>query len=499
MVTENATLEDATIDEDAAAAAATAQTAAVAPGRDTGPARRGATERVVRQSTARDRGPRGDLANYRPSGRTGAAANATDLAADVDEKDAAPRKSTDYGQARRGTVGSLALVSEIVPQRAAAPGAADLDEAWRTYFEDPQRAKQARRGRGDTAVAVKAREQVAAETTHEDLTDAVSGDEAVASASARAPDIDPSLDRPPTGSPPPAARRRWGFALRAAVGICVLLLLVAVGWGLFAAGLIVVVDQHPFDRAVVPRPRERIAEAPTPAQGPSTTSSDTVTGSIAGAGDKAAGGALPQIVADLPAVASLKRIHPMAYDRFVKRFTEIAANAPEDQYLSLARAALRRSIKPLLANAPSEALLDITDTYLGYMQALQFTSPESCVALSDESKGATLTSNLPKELPSLFSRDMAIIERVAAADPPPAAVAPTAEQARPYLEAVFNSLRQQSVQSELLGRGKLAPAEFLPYCALVIAFYEAVLALPHDDRVNLLRYLYSAAADPDGG
>jgi hypothetical protein len=70
----------------------------------------------------------------------------------------------------------------------------------------------------------------------------------------------------------------------------------------------------------------------------------------------------------------------------------------------------------------------------------------------------------------------------------------TAEQARPYLEKVFGTLRQQSVKSELLGQGKLEPSDFQPYCALVIAFYQAVLELPRDDKVNLLRYLYAAAA-----
>jgi len=70
----------------------------------------------------------------------------------------------------------------------------------------------------------------------------------------------------------------------------------------------------------------------------------------------------------------------------------------------------------------------------------------------------------------------------------------TAEDARPLLETVFNRLRQQSVKSELLGRAKLEPSDFQPYCTLVIAFYQAVLDLPRDDKVNLLRYLYAAAA-----
>jgi hypothetical protein len=45
---------------------------------------------------------------------------------------------------------------------------------------------------------------------------------------------------------------------------------------------------------------------------------------------------------------------------------------------------------------------------------------------------------------------------------------------------------------------KLTAAEYVPYCDLVIAFYEAVRALPFADAVKLLRNLYAtAAAEPD--
>ena len=62
------------------------------------------------------------------------------------------------------------------------------------------------------------------------------------------------------------------------------------------------------------------------------------------------------------------------------------------------------------------------------------------------------------------------------------------------LETVFKVLREQSAPTDLLGREKLTPAEYQPYCQLVIAFYEAVLAMPRDEKVNLLRYLYATAA-----
>jgi len=200
----------------------------------------------------------------------------------------------------------------------------------------------------------------------------------------------------------------------------------------------------------------------------------------------------------VPAVATLERNDPADFNRFVTRFAAGAVNAPDDELMSLARTALRKSVKRLLANASEDTLLDITETYLAYMTALQITNPESCVALSDESKGAGLTANLAKDFPILFGRDLTVLERVAGTDPNASIAPPSAEQAQPYLETVFNALRQLPVQRELLGREKLTPAEFPAYCTLVIAFYDAVLALPREDKVNLLRYLYATAA-ADGG
>jgi GYF domain 2 len=209
---------------------------------------------------------------------------------------------------------------------------------------------------------------------------------------------------------------------------------------------------------------------------------------------QASGDGLPASVSDLPAVVSLQRNDPASFERFKKRYAGSAVNAQEEEILSLARAAIRKSVKALIAISSGDVLLEITDTYLAYMQALQSSSPESCVALSDESKGAKLTSNLAKEFPTLFVRDMSVLERVASTNRNATIAPPTADQVRPYLDTVFAKLRQQPVKSELLGRDKLDRSEFQPYCALVIAFYQTVLDLPRDDKVNLLRYLYAQAA-----
>ncbi len=276
----------------------------------------------------------------------------------------------------------------------------------------------------------------------------------------------PAIRTEPADNKPTAGRFRR-FSKRAAIGLCAILLL----WGaermLFGPGSL--------RQSGEPKPLKSASGAPRPA-------------AVASVDD------LPASVASLPAVVVLQRNDPAAYERFKKRYADSALNARDEEVMSVARAALRKSVKHLLAISSGDVLLEITAASLAYMQALQASNPESCVALSDESKGAKLTSNLAKELPIQFIRDMSVLERIAGANPHTAVAPMTAEEVRPHLETVFNTLRRQSVKSELLGRGKLEPSDFQPYCALVIAFYQAVLELPRDDKVNLLRYLYAAAA-----
>jgi hypothetical protein len=203
---------------------------------------------------------------------------------------------------------------------------------------------------------------------------------------------------------------------------------------------------------------------------------------------------LPSAVANVPAVITLQRNDPAAFDRFRKRFADTAANARDDEVMTLTRNALRKSVKHLLAISAGDVVLEITETSLAYLQGLQATNPESCVWLSDDNKGARLTSNLAKDLPMPFIREMSVLERIASTNPHMAIAPMSDEEARPYFEKVLNTLRRQNVKTELQARDRLDPSEFAPYCSLVIAFYQAVLDLPRDDKVNVLRNLYAKAA-----
>ena len=211
--------------------------------------------------------------------------------------------------------------------------------------------------------------------------------------------------------------------------------------------------------------------------------------------DQPVPGSLPDAVAELPAVVALERNHPAAFEKFSKRFIEsLTVGATHEEMLTLARKELRKSVKGFLAKLPDDVISELTEVTLFYMRALRQMDAESCVALSDDSKGANLTNNLARDFPAIFARDMKTLDRVASSPVDDTIEIPGQQQVEAQLENVFAGLQAKPLQLPLLNKAKLVPAEFGPYCDLVIAFYAAALKLPKKDSVNLLRYLYGAAA-----
>jgi hypothetical protein len=252
----------------------------------------------------------------------------------------------------------------------------------------------------------------------------------------------------------PIAARVGAFFRRVTIALCAVLLLAGGGWVLM--------------------------KSPRPTSGPRVALANIAE--------------LPPEVAILPAVTALQRNDPDAFERFKKRYTDSAVNTGKGEEMTLARNALRKSVRHLLPISSGDVLLEITETSLSYLQGLQSTDPESCVWLSDDSKGARLKSNLAKTLPMPYIREMSVLERIAGANRHAAIAAMSDEDAQPYFAKVRNALLRQNVRTDLQARERLDPSEFAPYCALVIAFYQAVLDLPRDDKINVLRNLYAKAA-----
>ena len=289
----------------------------------------------------------------------------------------------------------------------------------------------------------------------------------------------PPLSAPEPVPEPEGARRGGGLMAVILSVLATLLVVGAAAWAASALGLI------------------RVEFLPG-SSGRAAAALQSLPGDLSAVRQHAALDGLPDIVASMPAVIALKMADPDAFGKFVKRFTAAYHdNEPDDVILTQARTAVRKSIKHLLANATNKSLLEVTEVNLAYMRGLAQSNAGSCVALSDESKGAVLDANLARDFPPLFEREMSVLERVIS-NAGTTQTAPTEAEVRPYLEAVFADLKKKPVQTQLLGRDKLTDAEYAPYCDLVIAFYEGVRALPFGDAVKLLRNLYAAAAtDPD--
>jgi hypothetical protein len=193
-----------------------------------------------------------------------------------------------------------------------------------------------------------------------------------------------------------------------------------------------------------------------------------------------------------PVYATLQRLNPAA---FVSITEQIAAEsqhgASEDVIFVKARSALGQTIKQYTPLASEDAILEMNDVMVAYMSALQVTDPESCVAINDLSTGARLRTNLVKQFPDIFDRELAVDQRIlTTADV--AQPIPTGPQIEPQLNAIQTQMTQRfDQQIRLLAKKDLAPSEYATYCQVALALLQEIRRLPRQQAADLLRYVYA--------
>jgi hypothetical protein len=210
----------------------------------------------------------------------------------------------------------------------------------------------------------------------------------------------------------------------------------------------------------------------------------------------AAGGAATEQVKGAlikaPVYATLQRLNPAAFDSITD---QVVANfepgASEDVIFVRARPALGEAIKQYTPLASEDAILDMTDVMVAYMNALQASDPESCVAINDLSTGARLRANLARQFPDIFNRELAVDQQIlTTADV--AHPIPTEPQIQPQLDTIQAQMTQRFDQGVgLLAKRDLAPSEYATYCRIALSLLQEIRRLPRRQAADLLRYVYA--------
>jgi hypothetical protein len=209
----------------------------------------------------------------------------------------------------------------------------------------------------------------------------------------------------------------------------------------------------------------------------------------------AAGAATEQVKGALikaPVYATLQRLNPAAFDSITDQVVaDFQPGASEDVIFVKARPALGEAIKQYTPRASEDAILDMTDVMVAYMNALQASDPESCVAINDLSTGARLRANLAKQFPDIFNRELAVDQRIlTTADV--AHPIPTEPQIQPQLNTIQAQMTQRFDQRVgLLAKRDLAPSEYATYCRIALALLQEIRRLPRGQAADLLRYVYA--------
>jgi hypothetical protein len=218
--------------------------------------------------------------------------------------------------------------------------------------------------------------------------------------------------------------------------------------------------------------------------------------SLFGGSESLAAGAATEQVRDAlikaPVYATLQRLNPAAFDSITEQVVaDFQPGASEDVILVKARPALGQAIKQYTPLASEDAILDMTDVLVAYMNALQASDPESCVAINDLSTGARLRANLATQFPDIFDRELAVDQRILT----------TADVAKPIptepqIEPQLNTLQAQMTRRfdrgvGLLAKKDLAPSEYATYCQVALALLQEIRRLPRQQAADLLRYVYA--------
>jgi len=198
----------------------------------------------------------------------------------------------------------------------------------------------------------------------------------------------------------------------------------------------------------------------------------------------------------MPLYVALKRADPSGYDEMLRRLVEgYRRGQAEDEIFAGVRRFVSSAVRKRLPSTSDANLIGYLDVLIGYMEGLKAADPESCVAVQDPSRGARgLTRDLSLLFPDVGDKELAVYEGIMAAGSPDGRFVPTKEQVEAYLEKVRGRLADRSdLQIALISKPTLAPADYTPFCEVMLAFYREVRRLPANQSIAVLRDLFAYA------
>jgi hypothetical protein len=193
----------------------------------------------------------------------------------------------------------------------------------------------------------------------------------------------------------------------------------------------------------------------------------------------------------VPIYASLKQAAPKVFQEFLNGLAgEIDEGATAQDIITSADNQFTELVNHLLPHASDRLVLEHTSIFVGYLDRLKTTDPESCAAMAD-AEGATFRADLARQFPELSKRELAFRQALIATanlDRP----VPEQSQIDPDLKVVFTKMREQfGDDADLLDKDLLEPSQYKRFCEITVSFYLEAMKLPEGRGADLLRHMYN--------
>jgi len=196
----------------------------------------------------------------------------------------------------------------------------------------------------------------------------------------------------------------------------------------------------------------------------------------------------------IPLYPVIRQTHPDTYRQVIARISEaMAKDEPTDALVQDLQGTIKQLVRRSAPRAADDVVLAMGAITLDYLRQFSASDVEGCVAFADPSKSKKAAD--VTKFTDVHQREIIINTRAIESASKSSIIAPSESDVKVEFDFVGRKLASRSnIKMHLFDKAVIQPSEFRAYCELNIAFMEEILALPRQNSVRFLRYLFNSIA-----
>jgi hypothetical protein len=208
-------------------------------------------------------------------------------------------------------------------------------------------------------------------------------------------------------------------------------------------------------------------------------------------------GEVSSALSNIPLYAAIAKVYPDLFREITEQMSHgYKVGLPQSEIMASLRPKVISLVRKNLIGAAEDLVLQFNDINIEYLSGLQIKDAESCAAFAvGSSKYAIQRIDLTKEFPQIADRELKLYAEIILSGYNSKRQVPRLGDIQESFKRVGARLldRVGKRDYEAFLKGDAEPGNFAGFCRASVEFFKAVPLLPNNERIPILRYLYSQA------